>query len=160
MPGGPTGRTVRRPWQIHALTAIWAIKGFQELLGGALGTSFYIAGQTARDSLSGYALQMALQSVYLSAVQAGGAFYVMTALWLGKRAARPWGIAFALLSEVTSLTYLFSRPPEFGGDVSLVRTVVVASIVNLGIVGFLLFDGRLLSFLGSTRLVGWWAPKR
>jgi hypothetical protein len=32
--------------------------------------------------------------------------------------------------------------------------------VNLGIVAFLLFDARLHSFLGSTRLVGWWAPRR
>ncbi|HEX7077984.1 MAG TPA: hypothetical protein VF363_06150 [Candidatus Eisenbacteria bacterium] len=153
-------RTVRRPWQIHALTAIWAIKGFQELLGGVLGTSFYIASQVERGALAGYALQMAVQSVFFSAVQSGGAFFVMTALWLGKRSARPWGIVFALLSEVASLTYLITRPPEFGGDASLLRTVLVASIVNLGIVGFLLFDGRLLSFLGSTRLVGWWAPRR
>ncbi|MGE5176359.1 MAG: hypothetical protein ACM3JJ_08290 [Hyphomicrobiales bacterium] len=154
------GRTVRRPWQIYALTAIWAIKGFQDLLSGVLGTSFYVAGQAARGDLAGYALQVAIQSVFFSAVQSGGAFFVMTAMWFGKRSARPWGIVFALLSEVASLTYLITRPPEFGGDAELVRTVIVASVVNLGIIGFLLFDERLLSFLGSTRLVGWWAPKR
>jgi len=27
-------------------------------------------------------------------------------------------------------------------------------------VGFLLFDGRLTSFLGSPPLVGWWSPRR
>lgn len=160
MAHGATGRTVRRPWQIHALTAIWAIKGFQELLSGVFGTSFYIVSQAERGALAGYALQIAIQSVFFSAALAGGAFFVMTALWLGKRSARPWGIVFALSSEIASLAYLITRPPEFGGDAALLRTVLVASIVNLGIVAFLLFDGRLLSFLGSTRLVGWWAPRR
>jgi hypothetical protein len=38
--------------------------------------------------------------------------------------------------------------------------VLTATFVNLGIVGFLLFDRRLLEFLGSPRLVGWWSPRR
>jgi hypothetical protein len=58
------------------------------------------------------------------------------------------------------LGYLVSRPAEFGSEANLVRTVLVASIVNLGIVGLLLFDGRLAAFLGSTRLTGWWVPRR
>ncbi len=41
-----------------------------------------------------------------------------------------------------------------------VRTVIIATIVNLGIVSVLLFDPKLARFLGSTRLVGWWAPRR
>jgi hypothetical protein len=153
-------RRLRRPWQIYALVSLWAIKGFQELLSGVIGTSFYIAGQVAEGRLAGYGLQIALQSVFFSALLTGGSFYVMAALWLGKRAARPWGIAVALVGEAAVLAYLVTRPPEFGGDVVLVRTVITASIVNLGIVGFLLFDERLTAFLGSPRLVGWWTPRR
>jgi hypothetical protein len=33
-------------------------------------------------------------------------------------------------------------------------------VVNLGIITIFLFDRRLAAFLGSTRLVGWWAPTR
>lgn len=160
MPRPGTERTVGRPWQIYALTALWAIKGFDELLSGVLGKGFYIWAQLHQGYLEGYALQMAIHSVFFSAVLAAGSFYVMTALWLGKRSARGSGVVFALLSEVSVLTYLITRPPEFGGDVALVRTVIVATIVNLGIVAMLLFDGRLAAFLGSTRLVGWWAPRR
>ena len=58
------------------------------------------------------------------------------------------------------LAYLFTRPPEFGGDIAVVRTVTIASIVNLGIVGVLLFDGRVVRFLGNAPLVGGWVPKR
>jgi hypothetical protein len=82
------------------------------------------------------------------------------ALWLGRAAARTWGIALALVNEISVLAYLFTRPPEFGGDVAVVRTVIIASIVNLGIVGVLLFDGRVVRFLGNAPLVGGWAPKR
>ena len=155
-----TAQITRRPWQVYALTPLWAIKGFQELLSGVVGTSFYIGSQVGQGRLSGYALQTAIQSVFFSAILAAGSFYVMTALWLGRRAARPWGIAFALGSEMAVLAYLFTRPPEFGGDVALTRTVIIASIVNLGIVAFLLFDERLAEFLGSPRLVGWWTPRR
>lgn len=153
-------RRVRRPWQVYALVALWAIKGFQELLSGVVGTSFYIVAQVQAGRLVGYALQTSLQSVFFSALLAAGSFYVMGALWLGKRSARAWGIAMALLSEMSVLAYLITRPPEFGGDTALVRTVITASVVNLGIVGFLLFDERLTSFLGSPRLVGWWTPRR
>jgi len=142
------------------MVALWAIKGFQELLSGVIGTSFYVASRASEGKLAGYDLQTALQSVLFSCVLCAGSFYVMGAIWLGKRAARAWGIAVALAGEVTILAYLITRPPEFGGDASLVRTVIVATIVNLGIVGFLLFDERLTTFLGSPRLVGWWAPKR
>jgi hypothetical protein len=151
-------RVLRRPWQIYALVAIWAIKGFQELLSGVVGTSFFVAGQMSEGRLAGYPLQIAFQSILFEALLAAGSFYVMVALWLGKRAARAWGIAVALTSETAILAYLISRPPEFGND--LVRTVLTASVVNLGIVGFLLFDRQLTAFLGSPRLVGWWAPRR
>jgi hypothetical protein len=153
-------RRVRRPWQIYALVALWAIKGFQELLSGVIGTSFFIGSQVQEGRLAGYAFQTALQSVFFSALLAAGSFYVMAALWLGKRAARAWGIAVALVSEIGTLAYLLTRPPEFGGDAALVRTVLTASFVNLGIVGFLLFDRRLAEFLGSPRLVGWWSARR
>ena len=43
--------------------------------------------------------------------------------------------------------------------VTLARYVVVASIVNLGITAFLLFDRKLAAFLGSTRLIGWWSAR-
>ena len=152
-------RTIRRPWQVHALTALWAIKGADELLRGVVGTGFYVWGQAAKGLLLGYGLQLAVHSVLYSAVLAAGSFYVMVALWLGKRAARPWGVAFAILGELSVLGYLITRPPEFGGDVPLIRTVVIASIVNLSIVAFLLFDSKLAGFLGSPRLVGWWAPR-
>jgi hypothetical protein len=69
-------------------------------------------------------------------------------------------VVFAMLSQIAVLAYLISRPPEFGGKVALVRTVIVASVVNLGITGFLLFDRKLAAFLGSTRLVGWWSARR
>jgi hypothetical protein len=151
---------VRRPWQVYALVALWAIKGFQELLSGVIGTSFYIGGQVQEGQLAGYAFQTAIQSVFFSALLAAGSFYVMAAIWLGKRAARTWGIAVALVSEAGTLAYLFTRPPEFGGDAALVRTVLTASFVNLGIVAFLLFDRSLTEFLGSPRLVGWWSSRR
>jgi hypothetical protein len=159
LPPGPV-RLLKRPWQIYALVAIWAIKGFQELLSGVVGTSFFVAAQVSEGKLAGYPLQIAFQSILFEALLAAGSFYVMVALWLGKRAARAWGIAVALASETAILAYLISRPPEFGSDVALVRTVLTASVVNLGIVGFLLFDRQLTAFLGSPRLVGWWAPKR
>jgi len=160
IPPGVPVRLLRRPWQVYALVAIWAIKGFQELLSGVIGTSFFLAAQVADGKLAGYPLQIGLQSVFYEAALAAGSFYVMVALWLGKRAARAWGIAVALLSEMTILAYLISRPPEFGGDAALVRTVLTASLVNLGIVGFLLLDRQLTEFLGSPRLVGWWTPRR
>ena len=153
-------RTIRRPWQVYALTALWAIKGADEALRGVVGTGFYVWGAAEKGLLQGFGLQVALQSVLLSALLAAGSFYVMVALWLGKRSARPWGVTFAILSELSVLGYLITRPPEFGGDVPLIRTVVIASIVNLSLVAFLLFDSRLASFLGSPRLVGWWAPLR
>jgi len=152
-------RTIRRPWQVYALTALWAIKGAEEVLRGVLGSGFYIWGMAEKRVLEGYGLQLALQSVIYSALLAAGSFYVMVALWLGKRSARPWGVALAILSELSMLGYLVTRPPEFGGEVPLIRTVVVASIVNLSIIAFLLFDSKLAGFLGSPRLVGWWAPR-
>ncbi|MGH7680386.1 MAG: hypothetical protein ACRENN_00195 [Candidatus Eiseniibacteriota bacterium] len=152
--------SIQRPWQVYALTALWAIKGAEELLRGVIGTSFYVSDRVARGLLQGYGLHVALQSILLSAVLAVGSFGVMVALWLGKREARPWGIALAMVSELSVLAYLISRPPEFGGDVALVRTVVIASIVNLSLMAFLLFDIRLAEFLGSPRLTGWWAPRR
>jgi hypothetical protein len=155
-----TGRTIDRPAQIYALVALWALKGFQELLSGVLGASFYIWARTSQGTLSGYALQLSIQSVVLSAALAAGNFYVMGALWLGRRSARGWGVVFALLAEISVLAYLITRPPEFGGDANIVRTVIIGSVVNLGIVAVLLFDPKLASFLGSARLVGWWAPKR
>ena len=155
---GPT--VVGRPWQIYLLTALWAVKGFQELFAGVIGSGFFTSSQAARGVLSGYPLQLAIQSVLFSALLAIGSFIVMTLLWLGKRPARAGGIAVALVSELPMLGYLVSRPAEFGSEANLVRTVLVASIVNLGIVGLLLFDGRLAAFLGSTRLTGWWVPRR
>jgi hypothetical protein len=153
-------RTVERPWQIYALTALWAIKGAEEFLRGVVGTGFYIAAQMDQGRLSGYGLQLAIQSVLFSLALTVGSVYVMTALWLGKRSARRWGVILAALGELSILAYLITRPPEFGGDVPLIRTVLTASIVNAGIAGLLLFDARLAAFLGSTRLTGWWAPKR
>ena len=152
-------RTIRRPWQVYALTALWAIKGADELVRGVLVTGIYVWGRSEKGTLEGYGLQLALQSMIYSALLAAGSFYVMVALWLGKRSARPWGVALAILSELSMLGYLVTRPPEFGGDVPLIRTVVVASIVNLSIIAFLLFDSKLAAFLGSPRLVGWWAPR-
>jgi hypothetical protein len=151
--------TIRRPWQVYALTPLWAIKGAEEFLRGVVGTGFYVWGQAEKGALVGYGLQLALESMIYSAALAVGSFYVMVALWLGKRSARPWGTALAILSELSMLGYLVTRPPEFGGDAPLVRTVVVASIVNLSIIAFMLFDSKLASFLGSPRLVGWWAPR-
>jgi hypothetical protein len=152
-------RTIRRPWQVYALTACWAIKGAEEVLRGVVGSWFYIWAVAEKGVLDGYGLQLALQSVIYSALLAAGSFYVMVALWLGKRSARPWGVGLAILSELAMLGYLVTRPPEFGGDVPLIRTVVIASIVNLSIIAFLLFDSKLAAFLGSPRLVGWWAPR-
>jgi hypothetical protein len=152
--------TVNRPIQIYVLVALWAVKGFEELFRGVIGGVFYIVQQTSQGKLEGYMLHLAIQSALFAAVMAAGSFYVMTALWLGRRAARGWGIAFALVNEVSVLAYLITRPPEFGGDIAIVRTVTIASIVNLGIVGVLLFDGKLARFLGSTRLVGGWSPRR
>ena len=151
--------TIRRPWQVYALTALWAIKGAEEVLRGVVGTGFYVRAMVEKNVFEGYGLQLALQSMIYSALLAAGSFYVMVALWLGKRSARPWGVAIAVLSELSMLGYLITRPPEFGGDVPLIRTVVIGSIVNLSIIAFLLFDSRLATFLGSPRLVGWWAPR-
>jgi len=153
-------RTIARPWQVYALTALWAMKAFQEMLSGAVGGAFYIAKQVSEGTLFGYGLQMALQSVFLSTLLAAGGFYVMTALWLGKRPARRWGVAVAAASEAIALAYLFSRPPQIGSDRDLVRFVLVSSMVNLGIITIFLFDRKLAEFLGSARLVGWWAPSR
>lgn len=153
-------RIATRPWQVYALTALWALKAFQELLSGAVGGSFFIAKQVSEGTLFGYGLQLAMQSVLFSLLLAGGGFYVMTALWLGMRPARRWGTAVAALSEAVTLGYLFSRPAQLGSDQELVRFVLVSTMVNLGIVTIFLFDRRLAAFLGSTRLVGWWAPTR
>jgi hypothetical protein len=155
-----TARVLSRPWQVYALTALWALKAFQDLLSGAVGGYFYISKQVGEGTLFGYGLQMAMQSVLFSALLAVGSFYVMTALWLGQRPARRWGTAVAALSEVVALGYLFSRPPQVGSEGELVRFVLVSSVVNLGIITIFLFDRRLAAFLGSKRLVGWWAPKR
>ena len=152
-------RTIRRPWQVYPLTALWAIKGADEVFRGVVGSGYYVWGMAEKGALEGYGLQLVLQSVIYSALLAAGSFYVMAALWLGKRSARPWGVGLAILSELSMLCYLVTRPPEFGGDAPLIRTVVVASIVNLSIIAFLLFDSRLAAFLGSPRLVGWWAPR-
>ncbi len=153
-------KIIKRPWQVYALTALWAIKGAEEVLRGVIGTGFYVWGRAVRGLLEGYGLHVAVQSILFSAVLAAGSFYVMVALWLGKREARPWGVALALLGEISVLAYLISRPPEFGGDIPLIRTVVVASIVNMSLIAFLMFDTRLAAFLGSPRLTGWWAPRR
>lgn len=144
---------------MYALTALWAIKGAEELLRGVIGTGFYVVDRVERSLLEGYGLHLAIQSIFLSAILAAGNFGVMVALWLGKREARPWGVTLAIVSEISVLAYLISRPPEFGGDIELVRTVVIASIVNLSLIAFLLFDTRLAEFLGSPRLTGWWAPR-
>jgi len=153
------GRIVGRPWQIYALTALWAIKGFDELLRGVVGSGFYVWDQASRGLLHGYGLQLAFQSLVFSGMLTVGSFYVMGALWLGKRSARVWGVVFGILGEASVLAYLITRPPEFGGDIPLVRTVVIATIVNLSVIAFLLFDGKLAAFLGSTRLIGGWAPQ-
>ncbi len=143
------------------LAAIWAVKGMEEFFRGVVGGAFYIVQQASQGKLEGYLLHLAIQSALFAGLMSGGSFYVMTALWLGRAAARSWGIALALMNEVSVLAYLVTRPPEFGGDVAIVRTVIVASIVNLGIVGVLLFDGKLARFLGSARLVGgWWSRGR
>jgi hypothetical protein len=83
----------------------------------------------------------------------------MAALWLGRASARPWGVAVALVSEAVMLGFLISKPSEFGGQLPLVRTVMVASIVNLSIAAILMFDTKLSAFLGSTALTGWWVPR-
>ena len=155
-----TPRTVGRPWQVYALTALWALKAFQELLSGVVGGGFYIAKQVDEGTLFGYGLQLAMQSVLFSLLLAAGGFYVMTALWLGQRPARRWGVGIAALSEAVALAYLFSRPAQVGSERDLVRFVLVSTVVNLGIITIFLFDRRLASFLGSARLVGWWAPTR
>jgi hypothetical protein len=155
-----TARVLSRPWQVYALTALWALKAFQDLLSGAVGGAFYISKQVGEGTLFGYGLQLAMQSVLFSALLAAGGFYVMTALWLGQRPARRWGTALAAVSEAVALGYLFSRPPQVGSEGELVRFVLVSSLVNFGIITIFLFDRRLAAFLGSKRLVGWWAPKR
>jgi hypothetical protein len=152
--------TVARPPEIYVLAAIWAVKGMEEFLRGVIGGGFYIAQQVSLGKLEGYLLHLAIQSTLFAAAMALGSFYVMTALWLGRSAARVWGILLALLNELSVLAYLITRPPEFGGEVAIVRTVTIASVVNLGIVGVLLFDGKLARFLGSTRLVGGWMARR
>jgi len=146
--------------EIYVLAAIWAVKGFEELFRGVIGGAFYIVQEASQGKLEGYLMHLAIQSALFAALMAAGSFYVMTALWLGRASARGWGIALALMNEVSVLAYLITRPPEFGGDVAIVRTVTIASIVNLGIVGVLLFDGKLARFLGSTRLVGGWTMRR
>jgi len=155
-----TARTISRPWQVYALTALWALKAFQELLSGAVGGAFYVSKQVGEGTLFGYGLQLAMQSVLFSTLLAGGGFYVMTSLWLGQRPARRWGTAVAALSEAVALGYLFSRPPQVGSEGELVRFVLVSTLVNLGIITIFLFDRKLAEFLGSKRLVGWWAPRR
>ncbi len=152
--------TVNRPIQVYILAAVWAVKGSEELFRGVIGGAFFITQQAAAGKLSGYLLHLAIQSTLFASVMAVGSFYVMTALWLGRAAARGWGVTLALVNELAVLAYLITRPPEFGGDIAIVRTVTVASIVNLGIVGVLLFDGKLARFLGSTRLVGGWMVRR
>jgi hypothetical protein len=152
--------TVSRPPEIYVLAAIWAVKGMEEFFRGVIGGGFYIAQQTSSGKLEGYLLHLAIQSLLFAAAMAVGSFYVMTALWLGRAAARIWGVLLALLNELSVLAYLITRPPEFGGEVAIIRTVTIASIVNLGIVGVLLFDGKLARFLGSTRLVGGWMTRR
>jgi hypothetical protein len=156
----PEGGTVARPPEIYVLSAIWAVKGMDELFRGVIGGGFYITQQAALGKLTGYLLHLSIQSAIFAALMAAGSFYVMTALWLGRAAARGWGIALALLNEISVLAYLITRPPEFGGMVAIVRTVTIASIVNLGIVGVLLFDGKLARFLGSARLIGGWMGRR
>jgi hypothetical protein len=138
---------------------LFALKAVEELIRGVVGTSIYVSLQSAKGILTGFGLQLALQSIILSLLVAGTSFYVMAALWLGKAAARLWGVAVALVSEVVMLAFLISRPPEFGGEASLVRTVLVASMVNLSIAAMLIFDTKLSSFLGSTQLTGWLAPR-
>jgi hypothetical protein len=157
---GTPRATVSRPAEIYVLAAIWAVKGMDEFFRGVIGGGFYIAQQASLGKLEGYLLHLAIQSTLFAAAMALGSFYVMTALWLGRAAARVWGILLALLNELSVLAYLITRPPEFGGEVAIVRTVTIASIVNLGIVGVLLFDGKLARFLGSTRLVGGWIARR
>ena len=152
--------TVARPPEIYVLAAIWAVKGFEELFRGVIGGAFYIIQESSQGKLEGYLLHLAIQSALFAALMAAGSFYVMTALWLGRASARSWGIALALVNELSVLAYLVTRPPEFGGDVAIIRTVIIASIVNLGIIGVLLFDGKLARFLGSARLVGGWTVKR
>jgi hypothetical protein len=152
--------TVARPPEIYVLAAIWAVKGMEELFRGVIGGAFYMAQQASEGKLEGYLLHLSIQSAIFAALMAAGSFYVMTALWLGRAPARIWGIALALLNEISVLAYLVTRPAEFGGMVAIVRTVTIASIVNLGIVGVLLFDGKLLRFLGSARLTGGWMVRR
>ena len=152
-------RRVGRPWQIYALTMLFALKGADELFRGVLGTAFYVGLQANKGILQGFGLQLAIQSILFSLLLAGASFYVMVALWLGKAASRNWGIAVALVSEAAMLAFLISRPPEFGGRVPLVRTVIIASIVNLSIAAILIFDTKLSAFLGSTKLTGWWVPR-
>lgn len=152
--------TIQRPPQIYALAGLWALKGFQSLLTGIIGTGFFVWDQVSKGALQGYGLQLAVQSMLFSLVLAAGSFYVMAAMWLGRSSSRFWGIVLALLYESVSLAYLATRPPEFGGDVSLVRTVIIDSVVNLGIIAVLLFDGRVRAFLGDAPLIGWWAPRR
>ena len=152
--------TITRPLVIYALVGLWALKGFQSFLTGIIGTGFYVHDQFAKGTLQGYGLQLAIQSVLFSLVLAGGSFYVMAVLWLGRRAARFWGVLLALLHEAVVLAYLITRPPEFGGEANLIRTVTIDSIVNLGMIAVLLLDVRIRAFLGDAPLVGWWAPRR
>ena len=152
--------TVARPPEIYVLAAIWAVKGMDELFRGVIGGGFFIAQQAELGKLTGYLLHLSIQSAIFAALMAAGSFYVMTALWLGRAAARSWGIALALLNELSMLAYLISRPVEFGSMTAIIRTVTIASVVNLGIVGVLLFDGKLARFLGHSRLVGGWTVRR
>jgi hypothetical protein len=153
-------RTIVRPAQLYALVALWALKGFQELLSGVIGTGFFVWAEASKGALRGFGLQLAIQSMLFSLALAAGSFYVMVALWLGRSAARFWGVVFAILHECVVLAYLITRPPEFGGDAEIMRTVIIASVVNLGIIGVLLFDPKIRAFLGDAPLIGWWAPRR
>ena len=152
-------RTVGRPWQIYALTMLFALKAVEELVRGVLGPVIYASLQSRKGILTGFGLQLAIQSILFSLLLAGATFYVMAALWLGKAAARPWGVAVSLVSQAVMLGFLISKPSEFGGQVPLVRTVMIASIVNLSIAAILMFDSRLSAFLGSTTLTGWWVAR-
>jgi hypothetical protein len=153
-----TTRRVGRPWQIYGLTMLFALKAADELFRGVMGTTFYVIAKSREGDLAGFGLQVAIQSILLSLFLAGASFYVMAALWLGRASARTWGVAVALASQACWLAFLISQPPEFGGPERLIRTVLIASIVNLASAAILIFDSRLSAFLGSTRLTGWWVP--
>jgi hypothetical protein len=67
-------RTVGRPWQIYALTMVFALKGVEELVRGMLGPVVYASLLSRKGILTGFGLQLVIQSILFSLLLAGASF--------------------------------------------------------------------------------------